>query len=241
MSGRSADARVGGGEPALTVLIADDQPMVRTGLRVILEAHGFVVAAEAADGEAAVSEARRVRPDVCLLDIRMPRLDGLAVTRLLAGPAVPDPMAVVVVTTFDHDAYVREALAAGASGFILKDAGPGLLVEAVRAAARGDALISPSITVRFLRHFAAEEAGRRQPPQPLEALSEREEEVLRLVGVGRTNNEIAATLHISTATAKSHLNHLSTKIGARNRVELAAWAWDTGRMSGDPDAPPAVS
>lgn len=215
----------------IRVLIADDQPMVRAGLRVILDAHGIEVVAEAATGDEAITAARRLRPDVCLLDIRMPGTDGLTATRLLAGPDVTDPLSVVVVTTFDHDAYVREALASGASGFLLKDAGPTLLVEAVRAAARGDALISPAITVRLLRHFAEVENDRRHvPSQPVVPLSEREEEVLRFVAVGRTNQEIAETLFISLATVKTHLNHLSTKIGARNRVELAAWAWDSGRM-----------
>lgn len=215
----------------ITVLIADDQPMVRAGLRVILEAHDVEVVAECADGTDAVDTARRVRPDVCLLDIRMPGTDGLAATRLLAGPGVADPLPVVVVTTFDHDAYVREAISAGASGFLLKDAGPALLIEAVRAAARGDALISPSITVRLLRELAA--VPQRGPlAQPVVPLSEREEEVLRLVAVGRSNNEIAAELYIALATVKTHLMNLSTKLGVRNRVELAAWAWETGRMQG---------
>ena len=158
----------------------------------------------------------------------MPVLDGLEATRLLAGPDVTDPIPVVVVTTFDLDEYVHAALANGASGFLLKDAGPALLVEAVHAAARGDALVSPSITVRLLRHFAANPA--RPVAQPIEPLTEREEEVLAAVAVGQTNAEIGASLFISLSTVKTHLGSLQAKVGARNRVELAAWAWSTGRM-----------
>jgi DNA-binding NarL/FixJ family response regulator len=142
---------------------------------------------------------------------------------------VDDPIPVVVVTTFDLDDYVHRALRNGASGFLLKDAGPVLLIEAVRAAARGDALVSPSVTVRLLQHFA--EAGPPRPrPQPQAPLTEREEEVLRAVARGRTNAELAAELYISLSTVKTHLASLQAKIGARHRVELAAWAWETGRM-----------
>ncbi len=215
---------------SIQVMLADDQPMVRAGIRVMLEAGGMEIVAEAGNGRDAVDLALELRPDVCLMDIRMPGMDGLEATRLLAGPDVTNPIAVVVVTTFDQDDYVHRALRNGASGFILKDAGPALLVEAVEAAARGDALISPSITVRLLDKLAGTNLDRDEPVQPIEALSDREEQVLRLVGTGKTNNEIAEDLFISLATVKTHLNHLSNKIGARNRVELAAWAWDTGRM-----------
>jgi DNA-binding NarL/FixJ family response regulator len=161
---------------------------------------------------------------VCLVDIRMPRLDGIEVTRALAGPGVADPLRVVVVTTFDLDEYVFGALRGGAVGFVLKDAGPGLLVEAVRAANAGDALISPSVTVRLLRHLApAGTPATRRPGQPL---SEREIEVVRAVARGRTNQEIAAELFISLSTVKSHLSGIQTKLGLRNRVEVAAWAWE---------------
>lgn len=213
----------------ITVLIADDQPMVRAGIRVMLEASDMVIVAEAENGRDAVELAQQHRPDVCLMDIRMPGMDGLEATRQLAGSEVAEPLRVVVVTTFDQDDYVHQAIRNGASGFILKDAGPSLLIEAVRAASRGDALISPSITVRLLDTLAGNNLPG-EPKQPHEPLSEREEEVLRLVAAGSTNNEIAESLFISLATAKTHLNHLSNKIGARNRVELAAWAWDTGRM-----------
>jgi DNA-binding NarL/FixJ family response regulator len=210
------------------VVIADDQEMVRSGIRLILEAHGIEVVGEAGDGRAAVELARRLRPDVCLLDIRMPEVDGLEATRLLAGPGVADPIAVVVVTTFDLDEYVREAIRNGASGFLLKDAGPALLVEAVRAAASGDALVSPSVTVRFLRHFAGE------GPRPVALatpLTEREEDVVRALARGRTNAEIGEELFISLSTVKSHVANVQHKLGARNRVEIAGWAWETGRMS----------
>ncbi|MBB1251821.1 response regulator transcription factor [Streptomyces sp. OF3] len=209
------------------VLIADDQEMVRTGFRLILEAQpGIEVVGEAADGARCVELARRLRPDVCLVDVRMPRLDGLEVTRRLAGPDVAEPLRVVVVTTFDQDDYLYGALRGGAVGFLLKDAGPALLVEAVRAAARGDGLVSPAVTLRLLRNLDHGSTGD-TPPVPL---SERESEVVRLVAHGRTNQEIAAELHISLSTVKTHLTSVQLKLDARNRVEIAAWAWRTGRM-----------
>lgn len=211
----------------MKVYLADDQELVRSGFRLILESNGIEVVGEAGDGLTAVEEAARLRPDVVLMDIRMPHLDGLEATRRLAGPDVADPIPVVVVTTFDLDEYVYTALRNGASGFLLKDAGPGLLVEAVRAAARGDALVSPQVTVRLLAHFASAPAAR----QPFEPLTEREEEVLKAVARGLTNAEIAETLYISLATVKTHIAHIQAKLGARNRVELAAWAWSTGRMA----------
>ncbi|MCP2166880.1 response regulator [Goodfellowiella coeruleoviolacea] len=209
----------------ISVLLADDQAMIRGGLRLILEDQpDITVVAEAEDGVEAVELARRLRPDVCLVDIRMPRLDGIEVTRALAGPGVADPLRVVVVTTFDLDEYVHGALRGGAVGFVLKDAVPTLLVEAVRAAATGDALISPSVTVRLLRHLTAAAApARRRPGRPL---SERETEVVRAIARGRTNQEIAAELFISLSTVKSHVSGIQTKLGLRNRVEIAAWAWE---------------
>jgi DNA-binding NarL/FixJ family response regulator len=211
------------------VLVADDQDLVRTGLSMILDAQsGIEVVGQAADGQAAVELARRLHPDVCLVDIRMPGLDGIEVTELLAGRGVPDPIAVVVITTFDLDEYVHRALRAGARGFLLKDAGPELLVQAVHAAAVGDALIAPNITRRLLSTLAAREPRRRT--QPIEPLTDREEEVLAMVARGRTNAEIAADLFIGLTTAKTHVASLLTKIGARNRVEIAMWAYDTGRV-----------
>ncbi|GCB52479.1 response regulator transcription factor [Streptomyces sp. NL15-2K] len=217
----------------IRVLIADDQDMVRTGFRFFLDAQpDITVVAEAADGETAVALAREVRPDVCLLDIRMPRLDGLAATRLLAGPDVPDPMRVVVVTTFDLDEYVYGALRGGACGFLLKDSGPTLLAEAVRAAAAGDSLVSPSVTVRLLKHVteSPRPAARSRPAPPTEPLTERESEVVRLVALGRTNAEIAAELYVSLSTVKTHLSSVQLKLAARNRVEIAAWAWQHGQV-----------
>lgn len=214
----------------ITVLIADDQAMVRSGLRLILDDQpDITVIAEAEDGADAVATARRLRPDVCLVDIRMPRLDGIEVTRALAGPDVRDPLRVVIVTTFDLDDYVYGALRAGATGFVLKDAGPALLVEAVRAANTGDTLISPSITVRLLRHLApTRNPARMRPERPL---SERETEVTRVIAQGRTNQEIAATLFISLSTVKSHVASIQAKLGVRNRVGIAAWAWENGLMN----------
>lgn len=214
----------------IRVLVADDQEIVRTGLAMILDAQPEIeVVGQAADGSAAVELARKLRPDVCLFDIRMPRLDGIEATRQLAGPDVADPIAVVVITTFDLDDYVHGALKAGARGFLLKDAGPELLVQAIHAAANGDALIAPSVTVRLLAAFS-ESGGGPVPAQPVAPLTDREEDVLITVARGLTNSEIADDLHISLSTVKTHLTALMNKLGARNRVELAMWAYETGRI-----------
>jgi DNA-binding NarL/FixJ family response regulator len=202
----------------IRVLVADDQAMVRTGFRLILAGEPDIeVVAEAADGVEAVAEAKRVSPDVALMDIRMPRMDGLEALKQISGF-----VNVVVVTTFDHDEYVHTALHNGACGFVLKDAGPGLLIEAVRAAVSGDALISPSLTVRLFRKL--------NPPvaHQSHSLSARELDVVKLVAVGRTNAEIATELFISLGTVKTHLASVQSKLDARNRVEIAAWAWDCG-------------
>lgn len=215
------------------VLIADDQQLVRTGFRLILNAQpGIEVVGEAADGVECVEMARRLRPDVCLVDIRMPRLDGLEVTRTLAGPEVPDPMRVIVVTTFDQDDYVDRALGGGACGFLLKDASPSLLIEAIQAAHRGDALISPAVTVRLLRQLDNERGSSPTDGRvPKTVLTERELDVARLVAVGRTNREICTELFLSLGTVKTHLTNIQSKLGVRNRVEIAAWAWATGAVS----------
>jgi len=214
----------------IRVVVADDQDIVRAGLRMILDAQpGIEVVGEAANGREAVELARRLRPDVCLFDIRMPEIDGIEATRQLAGPDIDDPLAIIVITTFDLDDYVHGALKAGARGFLLKDAGPELLAQAVHAAARGDALIAPSITARLLSTFA-EVPSLTEPKQPIDPLTDREEQVLVIVARGRTNAEIADDLFISLSTVKTHLASLMTKLGARNRVELAMWAYETDRM-----------
>jgi DNA-binding NarL/FixJ family response regulator len=216
----------------IRVVVADDQMLVRTGLTTILNAQpGIEVVGEATDGHEAVAVARELRPDVCLFDIRMPGIDGVEATRRLAGPGVENPLAVVIITTFDLDEYVHGALKAGARGFLLKDAGPELLVQAINAAANGDALISPDITRRLLTTLAGLERAT-PPAQPIEPLTEREEEVLLTVARGRTNAEIAEELHITLSTVKTHVAALMNKIGARNRVEVAMWAYETRRVQG---------
>lgn len=204
----------------LRVLLADDQEIVRTGLAMILDSRpGIEVVGVAGDGRQAVALARRLQPDVCLFDIRMPLLDGIEATRAV------QPIPVVVITTFDLDEHVYAALRAGARGFLLKEAGAEMLDQAVRAAAGGDALIAPSVTARLLRTFAA---GRPRSV-PLEPLTDREEQVLAVVARGRTNREIADELFISLSTVKTHITSLMLKLPARNRVEIAMWAYENGR------------
>src|SRR5688500_16744325 len=208
----------------IRVLVADDQDIVRAGLCMILNAQpGITVVGEAADGRRAIAMARALRPDVCLLDIRMPEVDGIEATRQLAGADIADPLAVVVITTFDLDEYVYAALRAGARGFLLKDAGAELLAQAVHAAARGDALIAPNITVRLLETFAGSTPAA-PAPAPAEPLTDREQQVLAAVARGLSNAEIAAELYISLSTVKTHVGSLMAKLGARNRVEMAIWA-----------------
>lgn len=194
---------------------------------MILDAQpGIEVVGEAADGAEAVARAHDLRPDVCLFDIRMPVMDGLEATRRVAGADVADPIPVVVITTFDLDEYVYAALRAGARGFLLKDAGPVLLAEAVRAAARGDALIDPNVTVRLLEAFAG--SAPEAPAPPSSPLTDREEAVLAGVARGLGNGEIGDELHISLSTVKTHLASIMAKLGARNRVEIAIWAHERG-------------
>lgn len=214
------------------VVIADDQSIVRAGLATILNGQPDIdVVGQAGDGREAVELARVLRPDVCLLDIRMPILDGIEATRILAGPQFDVPIAVVVITTFDTDEYVFGALKAGARGFLLKGAAPEQLVQAIHAAVQGDALIDPAVTVRLLANFSVNMNATEVPvQQPVEPLTEREEEVLRTVAGGRTNAEIGEELHISMSTVKFHLASLMTKLGTRNRVELAIWAHETKRV-----------
>ncbi|MEU4534703.1 response regulator transcription factor [Streptosporangium sp. NPDC023825] len=206
------------------ILIADDQEDVRIGFRLILGSQpDMTVVGEAADGHSAVGLTRCLRPDVVLADIRMPKLDGLEATRLLAGQT-----RVIVVTTFDLDEYVHTALRNGACGFLLKRSGPALLVEAVRAAMAGDTLISPQVTVRLLAHLRAPAA----PPALAEPLTERELEIARLVARGRTNAEIATELFIGSGTVKTHVANVQRKLAVANRVGIAAWAWSSGTVTG---------
>ncbi|MFD9425618.1 MULTISPECIES: response regulator transcription factor [unclassified Streptomyces] len=217
------------------ILIADDQEDVRSGFRLILGSQpDMTVVGEAADGLTAVDLARTLRPDLILADIRMPGLDGLELTRRLAGPDVPDPLRVLVVTTFDHDDYVRTALHDGACGFLLKRSGPGLLIEGVRAAMAGDILISPQITVRLLQTLAPAAApAAPTTPSPLTA---REQEIARLVAQGLTNAQIGEALFISAGTAKTHIANIQAKLKAHNRVGIAAWAWESGLAAPVPRA-----
>jgi DNA-binding NarL/FixJ family response regulator len=222
----------------IRVVIADDQAMVRAGFRMILDAQdGIEVVAEAADGVEALEAVRRLRPHVALLDIRMPRMSGLDVARALAD----EPVQVVVVTTFDLDEYVHAALRHGAAGFLLKTAGPALLVEAVRAAADGESLISPSITVRLLAELAAAggptAARQEDARQAATRLTARELDVARLVARGATNAEIAGELFLSLGTVKAHLAGIQARLDARNRVEIAAWMWEHGVMATRPSDP----
>lgn len=220
-------------EQSIRVLIADDQEIIRAGLKTILDGHSDIaVVGVAKDGVEAIEMARRLRPDVCLFDIRMPNLNGLEATEALAGPGVENPLAVVLITTFDSDEYIYGALKAGAKGFLLKDAGPALLTQAVRAAAQGDALIAPSVTARLLSSFAAShfENSQSQADEPVVPLTSREEEILVAVAKGRTNPEIADEFYVSLSTVKTHLASLLSKLGARNRVELAMWAHESGRV-----------
>ena len=212
----------------IRILIADDQEGIRDAFRLVLDAQpDMTVVAEAADGRSALSQARHLRPDVVLADIRMPGLDGLELTRHLAGPGVGEPMRVIVVTTFDLDEYVHTALRDGACGYLLKRSGPTLLIEAIRAAMAGDTLISPQITVRLLKRMMPTTPA---PATATEPLSERELEVVRLVATGRTNAEIGAALFISPGTVKNHLANVQRKLAVANRVGIAAWAWSTGQV-----------
>ena len=211
----------------IRVLIADDQQLVRSGFRMMLEAEGDIeVVGEAADGEAAVEMARRLAPDVALLDLRMPRMDGIQATELISGDAPQARTRVLVVTTFDADEYVYAALRAGASGFLLKDAPPEELAVAVRVIAAGDALLAPSVTRRLIEEFARMQP--RQESRDLESLTERELEVLRLVARGLSNAEIARELVIGETTVKTHVGNVLMKLGLRDRAQAVVIAYESG-------------
>ncbi len=215
---------------ALRVLIVDDQALVRAGFRMILEAQPDIeVVAEAADGEAAIRLANRFRPDIVLMDVRMPGLDGLETTRLLLGDgaSVPPPR-VVILTTFDLDEYVYAAIQAGASGFLLKDVSAEHLVGAVRTVAVGDALLAPSITRRLVERFARPDAALSVAPEALASLTPRELDVFRLVARGMSNAEIAAELVVTEATVKTHVAAILAKLGLRNRAQAVVFAYESG-------------
>jgi len=211
------------------VLLADDQALVRAGFRVLIEsAPDIEVAGEAPNGEEAIALARASRPDVVLMDIRMPVLDGIEATRRIAADPDLSGCRVLVLTTFEADEYVFEALRAGASGFLLKDVEPADLLRAIRVVAAGEALLSPSVTRRLIATFAGRPAQRRVSPRELDGLTEREREVLALVGQGKTNDEIAGELFVSPATVKTHVSRVMSKLYARDRAQLVVAAYESG-------------
>ena len=213
---------------AIRVVIADDQELVRAGFRMILGASADIdVVDECGDGRAAIEAVRRWRPDVVLMDIRMPELDGLAATEIIMREMDPPPR-VLILTTFDADEYVYRALRAGASGFVLKDIPPPELVAAIRTIASGDALLAPAITSRLVARFAHQLQIESQRPPELELLTERELEVLRAVADGSTNSEIADRLHVSPTTVKTHVSSVLAKLGLRDRVQAVVYAYEHG-------------
>ncbi|MFE0256352.1 response regulator [Streptomyces sp. NPDC059010] len=215
----------------IRVLLADDQRLVRAGFRSILaDEDDIEVVGEAADGQAAVSACRELQPDVVLMDIRMPGMDGLEASRAIAADARLASVKVVILTTFDLDDYVYGALRAGATGFLVKDTEPEELLQAVRVAARGDALISPSVTRRLIAEFAGRVKSPGADPR-LDVLTEREREVMQLVAAGLTNDEIAARLVLAPSTAKTHVSRIMAKLGARDRSQVVVLAYESGLVS----------
>jgi DNA-binding NarL/FixJ family response regulator len=212
----------------IRVVLADDQALLRAGLRALIEAEDdLAVVGEAANGREAVSVVRATRPDVVLMDIRMPDLDGLEATRAIAADPELAPTRVIILTTFDLDEYVFEAIRIGASGFLVKDTEPVELLQGIRAVARGDALLSPGVTRQLIGEFASRSRVTR-PPELLAPLTEREREVVALVGAGLSNDEIAARLVVSPATAKTHVSRAMLKLRARDRAQLVVMAYETG-------------
>jgi DNA-binding NarL/FixJ family response regulator len=224
------------------VVVADDQELVRSGFAMIVDAQpDLAVVGEAADGVEAVEVARRERADVVLMDVRMPRADGIEATRRLAGPDVADPIKVVILTTFDLDAYVFGALRAGASGFLLKDVRRDDLVHAVRVVAAGEALLAPAVTRRLIEDFARRPGAGTTPPANLDRLTPREREVLELIGRGRNNAEIGAALYVGEATVKTHVGRVLMKLDLRDRIQAVIYAYEAGLVTpGDGPDPPVV-
>jgi DNA-binding NarL/FixJ family response regulator len=217
---------------SVRVLLADDQALVRAGFRMVLEAEPYMeVVGEAADGRQAVQATRRLHPDVVLMDIRMPVMDGIDATRELCGPDAATLANVLILTTYPLDEYVFAALRAGACGFLLKHTSPEGLVEAVRIVAAGDGLIAPSVTRRLIAEFARTPAASAGPPKELDQLTSRERDVLELVARGRSNAEIAEELVVGATTVKTHVGHVLTKLGLRDRVQAVIYAYEAGLVT----------
>jgi DNA-binding NarL/FixJ family response regulator len=213
----------------ISVLIADDQRLVRSGLRAIIESEpGLAVVGEAADGAEAVEAVRRLRPDIALMDIRMPRLDGVAATRALCSGPGPHPTRILMLTTFNFDDYVAEALRAGASGFLLKDGTADQLLEAVRVVAAGEAILAPAVTRRMLERMAAGHVDTADGADLRKLLSTREVDVLLLVARGLSNAEISVALHLAESTVKTHVQNILAKLGVRDRLQAAVAAYESG-------------
>jgi DNA-binding NarL/FixJ family response regulator len=220
------------GRAPIRVLLADDQALVRSGFKLLLDGEADVtVVGEAATGAEAVERARAIRPDVVLMDIRMPELDGIKATGEIVRTRGLEQVRVLILTTYDTDAYVFEALQVGASGFLLKDAGPAELLHAVRVIAAGEALLAPRITRRLIAQFTAGRTATRIAEDRLAVLTQRERQVLALVGEGLSNDEIGAQLFLSPATARTHVSHAMAKLGARDRAQLVVVAYQTGLVS----------
>jgi DNA-binding NarL/FixJ family response regulator len=216
----------------IRVVLADDQGLIRAGLRLLLDnTDGIDVVGEAGDGAQAIDVARRERADVVLMDIRMPRVDGIEATRRIAADDGMAGVKVIILTTFESDEYVYQAIRAGASGFLVKDAEPDELVHAVRVAARGDALLAPRVTRRLIMDLATRPDRRQTDDVALTGLTDREREVLTLVAAGLSNTEIATQLHLSPLTAKTHVSRIMTKLGARDRAQLVVISYESGLVA----------
>jgi DNA-binding NarL/FixJ family response regulator len=214
------------------VVVVDDQTLVRAGFRVLIESSPDIdVLGEAADGREAVEVVAATKPDVVLMDIRMPEMDGIEATRRILAEAEPEQTRVIILTTFELDEYVYEALRSGASGFLLKDVPPEQLLEAIRTVAAGNALLAPSVTRRLITRFVGRAVAPLGDSSALDALTPREREVLSLVAQGCSNGELAQQLHMSPATAKTHVSHLLTKLAARDRAQLVVIAYESGLMT----------